>query len=332
MMKTGVFILTGYLGSGKTTLLERLLLHVQQQNKNTAVMMNEMGDEDIDGEQIQGFGFPVKKLLNGRICCSIRGELTEGLREVIANFSPDHIIIETTGVADPIDVIDGIVHPELYDKLEIKGIICVIDVSRYLDLTSRFQSTSSLIKTIRNQITYADIILLNKVDLVSKDKLEKVKGKIVKENATAPLFSTIKSEFDLTELFKLTKLSQAVKNEKANIPTKSTLQKSIGRFSLTNKTQQSLYNSIDSFSYQFTRPVNPNRFEAFLLSLPSSVYRAKGYVLSENESNMISFHQTENQVIVMPVNDLEPRKSVAVFIGEGMDQQKIISDIEKCYV
>lgn len=332
-MKTSVFILTGYLGSGKTTLLEKLLLHVKQQDKSTVVMMNEMGDEDIDGEQIQGLGFPVKKLLDGCICCSIRGELTEGLREVIVNFNPDHIIIETTGVADPIDVIDGIIDPELYDKLDVKGIISVVDVSRYLDLTSRFQSASSLINTIRNQIKYADIILLNKVDLVPKDKLEKVKSKIVKENATAPIFSTIKSDFDLSELFTLTKLShQAVKNEKATIPTKSTLQKSIGRFSLRNKSQRSLYNSIDSFSYQFTRPVNPKRFEAFLKSLPQSVYRAKGYVLFENESNIISFQQTENQVILMPVNDFEPRKRVAVFIGERLDQEKLICDIDKCYV
>ncbi|RAP27251.1 hypothetical protein C2W64_01083 [Brevibacillus laterosporus] len=138
-MSTDVYILTGYLGSGKTTLLQQLLAYLRDQSSNVVVMMNEMGEEDVDGEQLEGFGFPVKKMLNGCICCSIRGELTDNLKEIMQNIKPEHLIIETTGVADPIEVVDAMTHPELYDKMNLKGIISVVDASRYLELTSFFK-------------------------------------------------------------------------------------------------------------------------------------------------------------------------------------------------
>jgi Putative GTPases (G3E family) len=137
-MSAGVYILTGYLGSGKTTLLQKLLAYLRKQDGQVVVLMNEMGEEDIDGEQLQGYGFPVKKLLDGCICCSIQGELTEGLQEILSTINPDHILIETTGVADPVDVVDALTHPELYDRMELKGIVSVVDASRFRDLNSRF--------------------------------------------------------------------------------------------------------------------------------------------------------------------------------------------------
>lgn len=340
-MSVGVYIVTGYLGSGKTTLLQKLLTYLKSQGGNVVVMMNEMGEEDIDGEQLQGFGFPVKKMLDGCICCSIRGELTDGLKEIISTIHPDHIIIETTGVADPIDVVDAMTHPELYEKIDLKGIISVVDASRFLDLNSRFQSSGVLVKTIRNQAKYADLIILNKVDLVSEDVLNKVKSKLEELNSVAPIHLTIQSEMDLPALLAVKRVAKRTSEERSQdmTTTVAPVQKSIARFSPLDKIKQSLgmktsqpslFNSIDTFSYHFKGPVDSKKFENFLWDLPKSVYRAKGYVLFQGRDELISFQHTDNQVNLFPFENFGP-KLVAVFIGEGLEKEAIITDLEKCY-
>lgn len=339
-MSAGVYILTGYLGSGKTTLLQKLLAYLRNQDGRVVVLMNEMGEEDIDGEQIQGFGFPVKKLLDGCICCSIRGELTDGLKDVLSSFEPDHILIETTGVADPVDVVDALTHPELYDRMELKGIISVVDASRFRDLNSRFQSSGSLVKTIRNQVKYADLLLLNKIDLVTPEVLEKVKAKLLELNPYAPIHQTIQSDMDLRELLNVKRAAERSAAERARDKAAgSPVQKSIGRMSALEKVkrslgisagQPSLYNSIETFSYHFTGPVDAKKFEDFLWDLPKNVYRAKGYVLFKGREELISFQHTDNQVNLFPFENFGP-KMVAVFIGEGLDREKIIADLEACY-
>lgn len=337
-MSAQVYLLTGYLGSGKTTLLQKLLTHLQQQDDKVVVLMNEMGEEDIDGEQLQGFGFPVKKLLDGCICCSIQGELTEGLKEILQSLAPNRILIETTGVADPIDVVDALTHPELYDRLQLCGIVSVVDASRFLELNSRFASTSTLVKTIRNQVKYADLLLLNKIDLTTPEVLQKVEQKLKELNPLAPIHQSIQSDMNLESLLSVERLVKSY--TKDSDPGKMVpVQKTIGRLSPMDKLKQSLglrtskpslYNSIDSFSYQFTGPVHAEKFEDFLYSLPKSVYRAKGYVLFQGKQELISFQHTDNQVHLFPFDNFGP-KMVAVFIGEGMDQEKILNDLKDCY-
>ncbi|QQE74556.1 GTP-binding protein [Brevibacillus composti] len=339
-MKAGVYILTGYLGSGKTTLLQKLLAYLRKRDGQVVVLMNEMGEEDIDGEQLQGFGFPVKKLLDGCICCSIQGELTEGLKEILSSFTPDHILIETTGVADPVDVVDALAHPELYDNLDLKGIVSVVDASRFRDLNSRFSSKGSLVKTIRNQVKYADLLLLNKSDLVSADALEKVKAKVSELNPYAPVHVTIHGEMELDQLLWVKRIGEKAALERESGRTGGpAVQKSIGKLSVLGKVKQSLgldrsepslYNSIETFSYHFTGPVDGEKFEDFLWDLPKNVYRAKGYVLFKGRDELISFQHTDNQVHLFPFENFGP-KMVAVFIGEGLDKEKIIADLQACY-
>ncbi|WP_429843966.1 CobW family GTP-binding protein [Brevibacillus sp. FIR094] len=337
-MSAEVYLLTGYLGSGKTTLLQKWLTHLRITDQKVVVLMNEMGEEDIDGEQLQGFGFPVKKMLDGCICCSIKGELTEGLKDIMNAIAPDRILIETTGVADPLDVIDTITHPELYDQLELKGTISVVDASRFLDLNSRFSSTATLVKTIRNQVRYADLLLLNKTDLTSPDVIERVKQKLSEINPTAPIHATVQAEIEVSRLLsvKRTVHERSLDNE-TNRPI--AVQKSIGRMSTMDRLKQSLglktsqpslYNSIETFSYVFTGPVDAKKFEDFLYDLPKNVYRAKGYVQFHGKTELISFQHTDNQVLLFPFENFGP-KMVAVFIGEGMNREIILNDLKKCY-
>lgn len=333
-MKIGTYILTGYLGSGKTTLLQKLLHYLQSQNKRVVVMVNEMGEEDVDGEQLEGFGFPVKKMLDGCICCSIRGELTEGLREIVNQLKPEQIIIETTGAADPIDIVDALTYPELYDQLELKGIVSVVDASRYLALASRFHSTSALVSTIQNQVKYADLLVLNKIDLTNEETVGKVKAKLAELNPKPPLYTTIHSEMDWPALLSIKRNAVQIEGESRRSPV--AVQSTIGRFSPLNKLKQafggkpSLYHSIESFAYHFNGPVDSIAFENFLYDLPKNVYRAKGFVTFANQSGIVSFQHTDNQVMLIPYENFST-KPIAVFIGEQLDQEHIKDQLEKCY-
>ena len=314
-MQTGVYILSGYLGSGKTTLLQKVLGFFHERNRKAIVIMNEIGEEDIDGVQVQAQGYSVKKILNGCICCSIRNQLASGINEMIREFSPDEIIIETTGIADPSDIIADLVNnPTVCEQIELKGVITIVDASRFLALQSRFELSKALEITFRNQIKYADLLLVNKVDLVREPELEKIRNLIEKDNPEAVLYTTIHGEMDLSQLLNMRK----AKNVKLQ-------PKVTDDFSLTDK----LFNYVETFYYQFNQPVVKSKFESFLLHLPKTVYRAKGFVCFTDYSKLVSFQQTENQIDYSVCEDLD-MNMVAVFIGEGMDKRSIVSELEKC--
>jgi len=158
-------------------------------------------------------------------------------------------------------------------------------------------------------------------------------------NPLAPIHQAIQSDMNLESLLSVERLVKSY--TKDSDPEKVVpVQKTIGRLSSMDKLKQSLglrtskpslYNSIDSFSYQFTGPVHAEKFEDFLYALPKSVYRAKGYVLFHGKQELISFQHTDNQVHLFPFENFGP-KMVAVFIGEGMDQEKILNDLKDCYV
>jgi Putative GTPases (G3E family) len=189
-------------------------------------------------------------------------------------------------------------------------------------------------------VKYADLLLLNKSDLVAPDALEKVKAKLVELNPYAPIHVTIQGDMDLDQLLQVKRIAEKVASERADDRTRGPfVQKSIGKMSAIEKVKQSLglsasepslYNSIETFSYHFTYPVDPEKFEDFLWDLPKNVYRAKGYVLFKGRDELISFQHTDNQVHLFPFENFGP-KMVAVFIGEGLDKEKIIRDLEACY-
>ncbi|RAP27252.1 hypothetical protein C2W64_01084 [Brevibacillus laterosporus] len=194
-----------------------------------------------------------------------------------------------------------------------------------------------MVKTIRNQVKYADLLIVNKVDLVEEDILTKVKARLQEVNTHAPMHATIRTEMDLEKLLQVKRLAQnsEISNATSTIP----VQKTIGRFSPLDKLKQSLglksnqpslFHTIDTFSYHFKGPVDAQAFEDFLYDLPKTIYRAKGYVQFNGQDELISFQQTQTQVHLFPFTNFGP-KMVAVFIGEGFDKDNIIENLEKCY-
>ena len=206
MPQIPVTVLTGYLGAGKTTLLNRILS--EPHGKKYAVIVNEYGEEGIDGQLVVGADEEVFEMNNGCICCTVRGDLIRvisGLMKRAANF--DGILIETTGLADPGPVAQTFFADEdIAAKAKLDSIVTLVD-AKHLPL--RLKDS----KEAQEQIAFADVILLNKVDLVSAEELTKIEAAIRGINRFAKIIRTTKAaapldqilglgSFDLNEILK----------------------------------------------------------------------------------------------------------------------------------
>jgi G3E family GTPase len=196
MDKIPVTVLTGYLGAGKTTLLNRILS--EPHGKKYAVIVNEFGEVGIDNELIVGADEEIFEMNNGCICCTVRGDLIRvisGLMKRARNF--DGILIETTGLADPGPVAQTFfVDEDVAAKAKLDSIVTVVDAKH---LPQRLKDSNEA----EEQIAFADVILLNKTDLVSADELKKVEHAIRHINAFATIIHTQRCQVPLNKVLGL---------------------------------------------------------------------------------------------------------------------------------
>jgi G3E family GTPase len=184
-----VTIITGFLGSGKTTLLNHILQN--QQGIKTAVLVNEFGEIGIDNDLIVATGEDMVELNNGCICCTINEDLVNAVHKVLARSEQiDYLVVETTGVADPLPVALTFLGTELRDVTRLDSIITLVDAANFsLDL---FNSEAA-----QSQITYGDIILLNKTDLVDEADVDLLEVRLRDMKEGARIIRTTKSQVSL---------------------------------------------------------------------------------------------------------------------------------------
>ncbi|MEG3839861.1 GTP-binding protein, partial [Microcoleus sp. herbarium14] len=184
-----VTIITGFLGSGKTTLLNHILTN--QQGLKTAVLVNEFGEIGIDNELIVTSDDNMVELNNGCICCTINEDLVNAVYKVLERQEKlDYLVVETTGLADPLPVALTFLSTELRDMTRLDSIVTVVDAANYsLDL---FNSEAAY-----SQIAYGDIIILNKTDLVEEADLDLLEVKIRDIKEGARILRSVKSQVPL---------------------------------------------------------------------------------------------------------------------------------------
>ncbi|MCM3175384.1 GTP-binding protein [Paenibacillus sp. MER 99-2] len=194
-----VYILSGFLGSGKTTLLVQLIEHWKQQGLRPAVVMNELGEVNLDGQVVDS-SVPMTEMLGGCICCTVRGDLGLQLAELVQTESPDVIIIEATGAANPMEILDAVTETSLYMRIELKSLITVVDAAHLSGLY--LEQKGQTYKLMQEQIRCASVLLLNKIDRVNEQELDSLKKLLAKWNAYAPVMPTVKCEVDLDMLLR----------------------------------------------------------------------------------------------------------------------------------
>jgi len=191
--KIPVTVLTGFLGSGKTTLLNRIL--TEQHGKKIAVIENEFGEIGVDNELVIGADEEIFEMNNGCICCTVRGDLIRILTNLTKRKDRlDHIIIETTGLADPAPVAQTFfVDEEMQEQYQIDAIVTVVDakhVWQHIDSSDE----------CKQQIAFADVLLLNKTDLISPEELEVLEQRIRRMNSQTKIHKTINCDLAIDKI------------------------------------------------------------------------------------------------------------------------------------
>lgn len=194
--KIPVTVLTGFLGSGKTTLLNRILS--ENHGKRIAVIENEFGEIGIDHELVIGAEEEIFEMNNGCICCTVRGDLIRILGNLMKRRDKfDYILIETTGMADPGPVAQTFfVDDEIQEKLRIDGIVTLVDSKHVLQHIEQSEE-------VQKQIAFADVLILNKADLVSAEELDQLESRIKKMNSACKIYRTTNAEVELSNILNL---------------------------------------------------------------------------------------------------------------------------------
>ena len=299
--KTEVYILAGFLGSGKTTLLTRLLENEKKEGRKVAVLMNELGEISIDSSAVDN-GTPLKELLGGCICCTIQDKLEAQLQSLLIDHSPEAIYIETTGAAHPVEVIDAVLSPYFADKMEMRGIITTIDATLW---QSRRSFNPQLQQLMLEQVRHADLLIINKSDLLSETGKAQISCELQSINSAAPCLLTSFSKVPL-DMIKRLSFSSERKSESIPVHAKKNLR-------------------LGTMVHRFEKPVKKADFEDFLKKLPEGIYRIKGYIKFEGSSYPDLFQFSYGMPLFMKEYMNMPLN--LVFIGQDIDWDELRADL-----
>ena len=318
-----ITIISGFLGSGKTTLLNHILTN--QKGIKTAVLVNEFGEIGIDNELIIKTEEEMIELSNGCICCSINGELVEAIEKLInVNKKLDYIIIETTGLADPLPVAMTLLGSELRDQTRLDSIITLIDAENFNDVA--LESSIG-----RSQVIYGDILLLNKCDLVSNKNIEETISKLKEIKNDVRILKSIKGNIPLNLLLSVGLFETDLINEKESVHDHSHEHKQKHEHEHVHSEEDNKIEDFLSVSFQTKEPFSLRKFQYFLDNqLKSNVFRAKGILWFNESERRHVFHLAGKRISIEDSEWGEERNNQLVFIGKELDKEKILSQLNAC--
>jgi len=342
-----VTIISGFLGSGKTTLLNHILKN--QKGLKTAVLVNEFGEIGIDNELIIESGEDMIELSNGCICCTINGELLTAVNKILDNNKEiDYLIVETTGLADPLPVAMTFAGSNLRSKVRLDSIITLVDAENF-----DFNIDQSNIAY--SQLLYGDILLINKCDLVENNKIKKIEEKILKIKTEPRILHCTNSEVGLetiisvglfeTDRFENEELladnisSQTASNDRPH-DHHSHDHHSHDHHSHDHHSHDHhshdhhSHNTIEGFnsvSFQSKEPFSLRKFQYFLDNqLSKNVFRAKGILWFVESEKKHVFHLSGKRFSLDDDDWANNKCNKIVLIGKDLNQIEIKKQLQSC--
>ncbi len=312
-----VTVLTGYLGAGKTTLLNRILTH--EHGKKVAVIMNEFGEIGIDNQLIIDADEEIFEMNNGCICCTVRGDLIRIIGNLMKRRDKfDHLVIETTGLADPAPVIQTFFMDEdMQAQTSLDAVVTVVDAKhiwRHWDA-----------EEVQEQIAFADVLLLNKTDLVTTEELELLEQRIRSINAIAKIYRTQDAEISMDSVLGVQAfdLSHALEvdpeflNESAH------------------EHDQSVYSIALADAGALDGEKLNDWMAALLRTQGPDIFRMKGILNLAGEDCRFVFqgvHMLFDGKRDRPWKSDAERKNELVFIGRNLNEAQLREDFRACLV
>jgi len=351
-----VTILTGFLGAGKTTLLNHILAN--QQGVKTAVLVNEFGEIGIDNDLIIATGEDMVELSNGCICCSINGELLEAVYRILDRPDPvDYLVVETTGLADPLPVAMTFLGSDLRDQTRLDSIITLVDAENFSDEILEGE-------VARAQVVYGDILLLNKCDLVSEQRLTDLEGQLRAIKSDARILRSVKGDVSLplllsVGLFESDKVAAQQSHGEAHSHDHAHSHEHEHDHSACDHEhghcehdhahghEHAHHHDHDhhdhpdhlaiegftSLSFRAEGPFALRKFQNFLDNqLPAGVFRAKGILWFNESERRHVFHLAGKRFSIDDSDWSTPgeRRNQLVLIGKQLDHAKLRKQLQAC--
>ena len=311
-----VTVLTGYLGAGKTTLLNHIL--TAQHGRKYAVIINEFGELGVDNDLVVESDEEVFEMNNGCICCTVRGDLIRILGALMKRRTKfDGIIVETTGLADPAPVAQTFfVDDEIRAKTRLDAVVTVVDA---LNLPARLQDSPEA----RTQIAFADVIILNKTDLVDEPTLLALEEQIRGINRFVRLHRAVRGNVALTDVldqggFDLSRALEVAPD-------------------FLEEENHSHNEDVTSLSFELAEPLDQAKFQAWIGALlqeqGGDILRSKGILNFAGESRRFAFqavHMMADGDFLGAWKPDQARSSKLVFIGRNLNRPRLRRGFESC--
>ncbi|MEB3309216.1 MAG: GTP-binding protein [Snowella sp.] len=312
-----VTVLTGYLGAGKTTLLNRILTH--EHGKKVAVIVNEFGEVGIDNQLVVDADEEIFEMNNGCICCTVRGDLIRIIGNLMKRRDKfDHLVIETTGLADPAPVIQTFfVDDEVQTQTHLDAVVTVVDA---LHIWQHWEADEAV-----EQIAFADVILLNKIDLVTEAELMELEQRIRSMNAIAQIYRTRDAQLSMDALLGIRAFDL---NNALQIDPE-----------LLNEAAHEHDETVRSVALVASGAVDGEKLHQWLSELlrnqGTDIFRMKGILnIAEEDCRFVfqGIHMLLDGCQDRPWRSQEERKNELVFIGRNLERMNLEEGFRACLV
>jgi G3E family GTPase len=306
-----VTVLTGFLGAGKTTLLNRIL--TAEHGHRVAVIVNEFGEVGIDHHLLISSDQEIVEMSNGCICCTVRGDLLRSLFQLLEHRSKfDTLMIETTGLADPAPVVQTFfIDERIKNEFQLNGVVTVVDAKHIWQQVDRSPEA-------REQIAFADMVLLNKIDLINPEDLQELEYKLRVLNGAARVYQTRNSDVEIDKVLKLRSLDLEIKAQEHDDDHRHT--EDIATVAITAP------GDIDGLKLS-------QWFRGLLAEFGERMMRMKGILNLRRDPDQFVFqgvHLLFEGRPGRPWAEDEQRLNRLVFIGRDLDREKITQGFMSC--
>jgi G3E family GTPase len=311
-----VTVLTGYLGAGKTTLLNRILTH--EHGLKVAVIVNEFGEVGIDNQLVVDADEEIFEMNNGCICCTVRGDLIRIIGNLMKRRDRfDHLVIETTGLADPAPVIQTFfVDEDLRDELRLDAVVTLVDLKH---VGQHWEA-----EEVQEQLAFADVLVLNKADLVSDAERATIERRVRAINPVARLLTSHKADVPIQELLGV----EAFELERAL---------SLDPGFLAEEHAHEHDDAVGSVALVEERPMDLEKLGRWLSDLVAErgpdLFRMKGIIQLQGEARRYVFqsvHMLLDGDFDRPWKAAEPRRTELVIIGRNLDAEALRASFLAC--
>jgi len=298
-----VLLVAGFLGAGKTTLIRHLLTSPPKGLGKLALLVNEVGKIGLDGALLSGLNVEVVELTSGCICCSIKTDFFKAVQELYQRFKPDFLVVEPSGVAQPGEILDVLSQPPLNEFCRVQSIVTIVDAGF-------FKAREMLGSFYDRQIRGADVILLNKLDLVDEEVALGIEARLKEMNPGAGIFLTRDCAVEPARLF-------------AGLPPAG------GRAGKAGSGDEKLeQEGFQSFTFEDPGVMDRSRLIRFLESLPASLFRCKGW--ARFPGSLVIVNYSGGNYRLEPAQDSHP--TALVLVGRKCPREEILEALKKCLI